>query len=218
MIVRKQFRGCLKSGIDQDSFLLSTAEVNERARDLVKKNVLWNASAFIHGNMIFLYEEAAEGFETPGNFLKPLEQYLKPWPEADGDCFFAPMYPVYYHDRADDPEDWEKNRTGKKRIGRIAFLKPEKLTSYVYWHTAIVKEGLFKGDKYQFISIHENVLFSYFEEPKTMVNILKSEEKSCIIDQWTEQLPAAHFCRERTGGSNFLIIDTLFSVGRSELG
>ena len=56
--------------------------------------------------------------------------------------------------------------------------------SYTYWHQAIVEEGLLKGDQYQFISLHENILFSYFEEPKNMVNITGMEKASEVIDKW----------------------------------
>ena len=36
---------------------------------------------------------------------------------------------------------------------------------------------MLKGDKYQYISLHENVLFSYFEEPRHNVNITGKEEE-----------------------------------------
>ena len=53
----------------------------------------------------------------------------------------------------------------------VLHFKTRKAVFYTYWHYAIVQEGLLKGDKYQYISLHENVLFSYFEEPRHNVNI-----------------------------------------------
>ena len=32
-------------------------------------------------------------------------------------------------------------------------------------------EGKHAGDKYQCIALHENILFSYYEEPRTNVNL-----------------------------------------------
>lgn len=113
-----------------------------------------------------------------------------------------------------DKEEWRSGRIGKKQVGRIAFLKKEKWASYVYWHKALVEEGLFCGDQYQFISLHENILFSYFEEPKKMVNIRRTSESSMIIEGWLNSDPKSHFCRNKTGGENFYIMEQLLSAGK----
>lgn len=106
----------------------------------------------------------------------------------------------------------------KTRIGRIAYLWPEKLFSYTYWHKAIVDEGLLKGDQYQCIALHENILFSYFEEPKTMVNIRQNDgQESEVIREWMNMDPESHFDRKKAGGDNFIIIDPVLSVGRGDL-
>lgn len=55
------------------------------------------------------------------------------------------MYHIYHHSIPGDVSEWVKERAANEnRIGRIAFLKPEKLFSYTYWHYAIVQEGLLK--------------------------------------------------------------------------
>ena len=149
--------------------------------------------------------------------MADLNPYLKSWPEEDGDVFFAPMINVYYHHIPEnEAEKWEYERTTdkKERIGRIAFVFPEKLPSYVMYHNAIVEEGLLKGDKYAYISMHENILFSYYEEPRNNVNIKNSEEESKVIQDWLAVDPESHFDRVKAKGSNFLVIDCLFSVDR----
>ena len=51
--------------------------------------------------------------------------------------------------------------TADDLVGQIDLSKRSvEMFSYTYWHYAIVQEGLLKGDKYQYISLHENVLFS----------------------------------------------------------
>ena len=172
--------------------------------------------------MGFLYvEEAVEKEDDPklavDRVMADLNPYLKPWPEEDGDIFFAPMINVYYHHIPENEvEKWEYERTTdkKERIGRIAFVFPDKLPSYVMYHHAIVEEGLLKGDKYAYISMHENILFSYYEEPRNNVNIKDSEEESKVIRDWLNVDPESHFDRVKGKGSNFLVIDCLFSVDR----
>lgn len=220
MIVRRQFRGCRKMDIPSETEFENAVETARMlAAGLVEKGSLLLAALFCYESMCYLYFEALEEEGYPGDFLKPLEPFMELWPEAEGKTAWAPMCCVYYHSVPGKVEDWERGRSGKTRVGRIAFLYPEKLTSYVYWHKAIVDEGLFTGDKYQYISLHETVLFSYFEEPKEMVSIRGAEAgaESEAIKGWMKQRPETHFDREKTGGSNFMVIPTLFSVGRSDL-
>ena len=76
-------------------------------------------------------------------------------------------------------------------------------------------EGLLLGDKYQSIALHENVLFSYFEEPKTLANVRRDFTKeSQVIHAWHEQEPPSHFIRQAAGeGLDFMFLPALFAVG-----
>ena len=181
-----------------------------------------NASFYRYENMGFLYVEeiVADSSEKPLDIdaiMADLNPYLKPWPEENGDTYFVPMINVYYHHvPEDDIDQWEHERTTseKTRVGRVAFVFPEKLPSYVRHHNAIVEEGLLKGDKYAYISLHENLLFSYYEEPRNNVNIKGLDEESKVINDWIAVDPESHFDRVKAEGSNFLVIPCLFTVDR----
>ena len=73
------------------------------------------------------------------------------------------------------------------------------------------------GDKYAFISMHENILFSYYEEPRNNVNIKKSDEESAVIGEWLNADPESHFDRVKAQGNNFLVVPCLFSMDRVDL-
>ena len=112
-------------------------------------------------------------------------------------------------------EDWRRKTPPEHRRGRIAYLKHETMFRYVYHHVAIVEEGLLQGDKYQSIALHEDVLFSYFEEPKQMTNILRDPTReSKAIQGWLDVDPESHFIPlPGSNGQNFLILPHYFSVG-----
>lgn len=243
MIERRQYRGCLKEGIRGEVMTEGLKAAGQTIRQMIGDGVLLTASLYEYGSMCFLYYEALRPDVVPEEFLGELTPFLEMWPEETGKTPWALMYHIYHHSVPEDVGEWERDRGrnpgaeqelapergrrpkrqpdrgGKKnRIGRIAFLYPEKLFSYTYWHQAIVEEGLLKGDKYQCIALHENILFSYFEEPKTMVNIRKEAGlESKVIDEWTAADPESHFDREKAGGNNFLIIRPMLSVGRGDL-
>ncbi|MCR4901606.1 MAG: hypothetical protein K6A23_01990 [Butyrivibrio sp.] len=222
MIRRSQYRCSFNILMDDIDVEEIVKKCKDKAQTFVEKKILCNASFYRYENMGFLYiEEIVESNDSEAfdadEFMADLKPYLKPWPEMDGDKFFAPMINVYFHHIPDlDINEWEKERTTavKERIGRVAFVYPDKLPSYVMHHNAIVEEGLLKGDKYAYISLHENILFSYYEEPRNNVNIKGLEEESKVIDNWLKVDPESHFDREKAQGKNFLVIPSLFTVDR----
>ena len=140
-----------------------------------------NASAVVaetaqntSGAVVEAGEDVLAAVPHPTEFLAPLAPFLMPWPGQKGERLWVHMYHIYYHSIPESIENWRRAAVPEKRRGRIAFLRDDKLFSYVYFHRAIVEEGLLTGDKYQSIALHENILFSYFEEPKTITNIRDS--------------------------------------------
>ncbi|MDO4293634.1 MAG: hypothetical protein Q4C65_10460 [Eubacteriales bacterium] len=221
MIIRREYRGflkCPKETEPAEAFEEAAAQAflqaKERAGQAVREGRLLTASLYRHENMCFFYEEALGEENSLLPCLECLTPFLESWPTEAGPAPWAYMYPIFYHQRPEDPESWMAGRQGEKnRVGRIAFLYPDKVFSYTYWHKALVDEGLLLGDRYQFISLHENILFSYFEEPRSAVNLSGSKAPSRAIEGWMAADPESHFDREKAGGDNFLVIDQVWTVG-----
>jgi hypothetical protein len=224
MIRRLQFRCAFKNDTERTELEDRIKACRDKAANLIKSGRLCNVSFYRYENMGFLYiEEIVESDcgepVDPEILFSELTPSLKPWPREEGDVFFAPMINVYRHHDPENIDEWERERTTavKTRVGRIAFVFPEKMPSYVMHHTAIVNEGLLKGDKYAFISMHENLLFSYYEEPRNNVNLRDSDEESEAIKAWIAVDPESHFDRVKAKGDNFLVIPCLFTVDRVDL-
>lgn len=187
----------------------------------------WGMSAdVINGEKACAGEDIVESGEDvqadilyPMDFMKPLSPYLQVWPGQRGDRFFVHMYHIYCHSVPKSAEDWQRAHIPEKRRGRIAFLRDDRLFSYTYFHKAIVDEGLLMGDRYQSIALHENILFSYFEEPKTMTNIRNCPEMgSKVIEEWLAVDPEAHFIHMPEGeGENFMFLPALFALGKEDI-
>lgn len=167
--------------------------------------------------------ESGEDVQTtcprPEELLLPLESFLQVWPGQHGDRLWVHMYHIYYHSVPESTEQWKRIRVPEKRRGRIAFLRDDKLFSYTYFHKAIVDEGLLTGDKYQSIALHENILFSYFEEPKTFVNVQGDVSKeSRVMEDWLAVDPESHFIHMPQGkGENFMFLPALFAIGVEDM-
>ncbi len=156
----------------------------------------------------------------PAALLAPLSPLLKPWPGQQGERLWVYMYPIYCHNIPEGVEDWRRAGIPEKRRGRIAFLRADKVFDYTYFHKAIVEEGLLMGDRYQSIALHENILFSYFEEPKTLSNVKRVEgQESKVIQEWIARDPESHFIHTPEGeGENFMFLPALFAMGVEDYG
>lgn len=218
MIIRRHYRGCLKESFVKkaETELLLNAD-REVVKNAIESNRCLTVALYRYKDMLFLYYEALDNELTPSELFPSLLKALELWPTKDGKAEWAYMYHIYYHSIPESIEEWERTKK-KVRRGRIAYLLPEKLFSYTYYHKAIVDEGLLDGDQYQSIALHENILFSYFEEPKIITHIKKDrQEESKVINEWLAVDPESHFDHTLSGENNFLFIDEIFSMGREDI-
>jgi len=219
MIVRKNYRGSILSNetrngrVDREMILQALEQDKEVMREAIAAGRCLTVALYEHEDMLFLYMEALEEDLEPVMLFPNLSELLALWPQKGGYSPWAKMYTIYYHDIPENAEYWVRKER-KKRRGRIAYLHEDKLFSYVYYHKAIVDEGLLEGDRYQFIALHENILFSYFEEPKIFTHIKKDvHEESKVIQDWLAVDPESHFDHSLSGKENFLLLPELFSMG-----
>lgn len=241
-IYRLHYRGQLKEAYSHDILTGAVQECIKNIRQAQEDGKILTAALYQNDKMLFFYYEAlgeplavtepirstgsrtelpesGEDVQTtcslPEELLMPLSPLLQVWPGQKGDRLWVHMYHIYYHSVPENTEQWRRAAVPEKRRGRIAFLRDDKLFSYIYFHKAIVDEGLLTGDKYQSIALHENILFSYFEEPKTLVNVQGDDSRdSQVIKEWLAADPEAHFIHMPMGeGENFMFLPALFALG-----
>lgn len=213
-VYRCHYRGRLEEAdAAQLSDLLQQCEQN--AQQLINDGALMTAALYYYGNQLFLYYEAVGEEIRPECFMAPLHPVLSQWPQKEETCDWALMYNVFWHDAPKDDEDWKRSVPPERRRGRIAWLKHDTMFRYVYHHFAIAEEGILQGDRYQSIALHEDILFSYFEEPRTPGNLRRDTTlQSQTIQAWLDVNPESHFIPlPGSNGSNFLLLPQYFALG-----
>ena len=184
----------------------------------VAKGEIMTAALYRYSRQLYLYVEWIGEERAPGSFMGALGEQLNPWPQGDESVYWVKMAPVFWHAEPLNADEWRLSRPRQRRRGRIALLKDGMLTEYVYHHFALTREGVFRGDKYMFISLYGNTLFSYFEEPRSSDNARKIEAESEAIKGWMAVDPNSHFIPlPGSKGQNFLLIDACFDVGEGEM-
>ena len=213
-VIRSHYRGLLKPGPEPAQ---AFTVCRRQAAKLIREGRMMACGLYAYGQQIFLYYEALGEDPGPESFMGPLFPFLTVWPQKDRVCKMAKMYHIYWHQEPRDAEDWHRKTRPAAQRGRIAYLRHENMFEYVYHHFAIVKEGLLKGDRYMSIALHEDVLFSYFEEPRSSDNILRCEGESKAIKGWMDVIPEDHFIPlPGSNGQNFLLLPALFTVNEWE--
>ena len=213
-VYRCHYRGRLeKADAAQLVDLLQQCEQN--AQQLINDGAVMTAALYYYGNQLFLYYEAVGEEIRPERFMAPLHPVLSQWPQKEDTCDWALMYNVFWHDAPKDDEDWKRSVPPERRRGRIAWLKHDTMFRYVYHHFAIAEEGILQGDRYQSIALHEDILFSYFEEPRTPGNLRRDTTlQSQTIQAWLDVNPESHFIPlPGSNGSNFLLLPQYFALG-----
>lgn len=192
--------------------------IKAEAAAAIRAGRLMTAACYRFGSELFLFCEALGEPCSPEALLPAFNPLLAPWPQNGELRRWAVMYNIYWHSVPKNAADWRRPAPPALRRGRIARLQTDKLFSYCYHHTAIVQEGLLQGDRYHSIALHENTLFSYFEEPKTMVNIRGvAERPSPALAAWEAADPESHFIRLPGAAGNFLFLPTVFAFGQESV-
>lgn len=214
-IIRSHYRGSIRFDVQKRDLSEVIKNCEMKAKACIEEGAAMTIALYYHGPMLFLYMESIGSELDLRRFTIDLEPYLDRWPGKEELRYWVPMYSIYCHAYPQGVEDWKRKTEPELRRGRIAKLKPEAIYSYIYHHKALVDEGLLLGDKYQSIGFHEDLLFSYFEEPKTLINVKRDLSKeSEAIREWMAVDPEAHFIPyPESGGMNFLFIPAYFVLG-----
>lgn len=218
-VERLHYRAKIKKNVSEGEIkraIEADRHLSESAHNLIalsRKGLLTEAM-FIYTDMLFLYMETVDADISPVELWPTLSKLLYLWPEEKENTPFARMNLVFYFAKPEGLDDYTRKTAPLERRGRIAFLKPETMFNYVYTHTALVREGALMGEKWQSIALHENVLFSYLEDPRLKeINVKRDPSlQSTVIKEWLDMNPAAHFDRIDPG-NDFLFIPCLYDIG-----
>ncbi len=188
-VQRFQYRAQLTAepGAELDK-AVQAAQANADA--LVKEGKLLTAGLFRFEKQIFTYYETIDCDLTPADVYPSITELLIDWPGARTPHKWHRMGLAFYHAKPEGLEDWKRKTAPEKRLGRLAYLKPELAPNYLYYHIAIAREGMLPGDKYAAIAIDGDCLFSYMELPMTPCNVQRNLDlKSEVIDAWQAENP-----------------------------
>ncbi len=106
---------------------------------------------------VFLY---LEGNQKPDELVS---QGLIPFPDGR---LWVPMVDIFHYSRPLSQEHWMRTMERKTAEFRVAYLKPECVSEYIYYHYMLQEEQPGLCDKYGMIFLYGNMLVMYMEYPR----------------------------------------------------
>lgn len=211
MIQRKIYRAVWKPG--QEAAGIQAVKEDERAKRLVRRGDLMTAAAFAWRNSLFLYYECIARDVPPEEVAGAAVPYLTDWFGEAELRKWIPMIDVFHFNEPASYEHWLRKQPVDRRAGRVARLKREMVSSYIYYHYQLQEERAFLGEKYEIIAMHENLLFGYQEFPKVIEEPVVPGRLNTkgTPENWSDSRMDLHFQPWEDGYLYFKPVDQIFA-------
>lgn len=205
------YRAQVKDGLEEEAKSVLAEEA--KPKELVQNKTIMTFAAFIWKKNIFLYYECIEDEIFPEDIFLETEKYLVDWPGKDIVRKWVPMIDVFHFNEPVSKEHWIRKDGVDIRRGRVAHLKPEMVSSYIYYHYGLQEERAFLGGKYEIIAMHEDLLFGYQEFPNVVEEPLaeKRLQTKATPENWNDTRMNLHFNPWEDGYLYFKQIDQIFA-------
>lgn len=129
---------------------------------------LITVSVFRWRSHFFTYWESIEQPVAPAALFGDMDELLERWPGAEAPRTFVPMVDIFHYLAPESVAHWQRKAPVTQGWGRLARLRPEMVSSYIFYHYQLQEEKPGIGDKYGLISLHENLIFFYQEQPTVL--------------------------------------------------
>jgi hypothetical protein len=131
----------------------------------VEQGELMTLSLFRWQEQFFLYYECTDRLLSPTELWGDGAACLRAWPGSDGERHWVPMMDIYHAVQPVGVEHWRRREAVQTVTGRLMRLRPELLSSYIFYHYQLQEERPGNWSKYAAIYLHENLTFMYKEVP-----------------------------------------------------
>ena len=163
-VQRMVFRGQVHPG-REGALQAALPNLQSTLAQRVAADDILTLSLFNWQQQIFLYYECPGKAIAPADLVGYIDSALDPWPGEAAARVWAPMMDIFHYNRPQSVEHWRRDTPPEARTARVIYLRPEMVSSYIFLHYQMQEEKPGAGDKYGQISIHENLLFFYMEQP-----------------------------------------------------
>lgn len=163
-VYRQAHRAQVRQGYEEELLSLLGGRAEELAGK-VRDGQLLTVSVFQWGRTVFAYSESVGCPVFPDELFGDLSAILELWPGEERPGSWAPMMDVYHGCEPVSLDFWKRKKPVFRAYATVNRLKPEMVSSYIFYHYQYQEEKPGDWSKYAAIYLHENLMFFYQEEP-----------------------------------------------------
>ena len=127
-------------------------------------NSIENLSVYSFRDMLFMYFEAEKDTVNPEDIIMGMKDF------PNGEKWIR-MMNVFHYEKPVTRDFWKRKVYPKDTQMRIVYLKPEKVSEYIFYHYKLQEEKHPKYDKFGSIFMYRNMLVMYNEYPEEHAEI-----------------------------------------------
>lgn len=131
----------------------------------VEPGQIMTISVFRLASTFFVYWESVGRAIAPSALFGDMRAVLEDWPGEAVPRSFVPMTDIFHCQTPASVDHWRRTQPIERWSGRVARLKPEMASSYIFYHYQLQEERPGSFDKYGLICLHETLMFFYMELP-----------------------------------------------------
>lgn len=161
---RFTYRAYIKEGMECN-FEEAVMTASKRLNNMVIEGQLMTISMFKSEKNIFVYIECPNKIYEPEDLFSELTPFLANWPGEEQERKWIRMMDIYHCVEPVDNEHWKRKIPVENIIARVMRLKPEMLSSYIFYHWQLQEEKPGSWCKYCSIYLHENLTIMFNEVP-----------------------------------------------------
>jgi hypothetical protein len=173
---------------------LTTDKKSEFVAAIHRQEAVWRSSGLITLSCFHLQgvvcvylesERADEGF----SWSEEVASWFHLSPSLQGLNNAILMSDIFHDGVPFDRASWRKDRAIEHRVGSLARIRPEMLSSYVFYHYQLQEEYPESFNKTYIIGLQDCLIFSYYELPAVVSEIrLKGKLNTHFspTDSWQE--------------------------------
>ncbi len=150
---------------DTTGLAAAAAEVESELQSQLTAGRLLTGSLFHWEQRLFFYLETVGDRPDLDSWADALTPSLQKWPGEAKARNWVPMTDIFHYHRCLGVEQWRRQTRPERRTGRVLRVRPEMASSYIFLHYQLQEERPAGGDKYGLISLHDDIMFFYAEEP-----------------------------------------------------
>jgi hypothetical protein len=198
---------------DQEASCIKNMLEEKNVKTMLRNGTFMTIAAFKWDKNVFLYYECIHNEVQPEEIFTTIDSFLEDWPGKNHKRKWIPMIDVFHFNEPVSEEHWRRKAAVETIVGRVAHLKPEMVSSYIYYHYQLQEERAFLGNKYEIIAMHENLLFGYQEFPKVVEEPLAEKKLNThgTPENWSDSRMDLHFQAWEDGYLYFKNIEEIFS-------